>query len=133
MSTRETVLAALASTLAALASGRVYRSRRESLPGLPAIIIQPASADADEVVLGLLDQRLRVAIAIYAEGDVPDTAADAVLSGVWSALQADPHLGLGSEVQLEQAHTIDWEFEDFDQVRVTLSVTVQYRTAVGTM
>ena len=37
MTTRDTLLAAIASALSGVASGRVYRTRREQLPTLPAV------------------------------------------------------------------------------------------------
>lgn len=135
MSTRETILAAVASTLvtASVAAGRVYRSRREQLPTLPAVIVTPQSEEAVESVLGLMDRRISVGVDVYAKGDTPDNAADATLAAAWSALFAAPDLGLGSDVQIDPLHSIDWDFEDYDHVRATLRVTVIYRTATGSM
>jgi hypothetical protein len=132
-STRETILAAVATALAGVASGRIYRSRREQLPTLPAVIVEPQGEDAAENVLGRMDRRLTVGVTVYAKGDTPDTAADATLAAAWAALFATPDLGLGSDVQIDPAHSIDWDFEDFDQARATLHVTVNYRTATGSM
>lgn len=133
MSTRETLLAAVAATLSGVASGRVYRSRREQLPVLPAVIVTPSSESAEEELIGIGYRRLDIAIDVYASGDTPDTAADAVLAAAWAALAADPGLGLGSEVQLRMAHSIDWDFEEYDHVRATLRVTLDYRTTLGSM
>lgn len=135
MSTRETILAAIATALAAVAGGRVYRGRREQLPTLPAVVIDPVSEDASELALGVLDRSLSVGIACYARGDTPDTAVDATLSAAWAALAAAPSLGLGSEVQMRMAHTIDWSGDgaDPDVARAELRVTYDYRTATGSM
>jgi hypothetical protein len=133
MGSRDTLLAAVATTLAGVAGGRVYRLRREQLPTLPAVVIEPRSEEASEVALGVTDRRMDVDLIIFAKGDTPDNAADATLSAVWAALYATPTLGLGSNVQLEPAHRVAWDAEDFDYVRATLSVTYNYRTATGAM
>jgi hypothetical protein len=133
MSTRETILAAIATALSGVAGGRVYRSRREDLGTLPAVVITPDGEEAEEAVLGVTDRRLVVAVDVYAKGDTPDTAADATLAAAWAALAAAPTLGLGTDVQLWPAHSIDWDFEDFDYARATLRVTYLYRTATGSM
>jgi hypothetical protein len=133
MSTRENILAAFATVLASVAGGRVYRSRREQLPTLPAVIIRPLSESAEETVLGLTDRRLLVAIGVLAKGEIPDSAIDTTLAAVWTALAPANALGLGSEVQIEPAHEIDWDEEDYDYGRATLRITVIYRTAIGSM
>lgn len=134
MSTRETVLAAIATTLAGLAGGRVYRARRDQLPALPAIVVTPDAEEVAEAVLGVLDRRLRVAVSIFAEGPTPDAAADALLAAVWAALTADLQLGIGgTDVQLEPAHSISWEYAENDQVRATLFLAIAYRTPFGAM
>jgi hypothetical protein len=133
MSTRETILAAIATTLAALAGGRVYRSRREQIATLPAVNILPDSETASEYALGAMDRRLTVSVQVLANGDTPDAAADSVLAAAWSALYATPDLGLGSDVQLDPAHEIAWDFEDYDYTRATLRVNYLFRTATGSM
>jgi|GEM_PF-4037432 len=131
MSARATILAAIASVLSTLVSGRVYRSRLEQLPDVPAIVIEPISEDASEQVLGQLDRRLQVAVRIFARGDIPDDAADPVLSAAWAALSAPA--SLGAEVQVEVAHSVLWETDDVDTVRATLGIAVGYRTAINAM
>ena len=132
MSTRDTLLAAMATALASVASGRVYRTRREQLPTLPAIIVSPLSEEAAENVTGQLDRRLTVGVDVYAKGDTPDNAADSVLAAAWTALQGASSLNTAG-VQLEMAHDVAWDYEDYDNVRATLRVTLNYRTAVGAM
>jgi hypothetical protein len=133
MSTRETLLAAIATTLSGVASGRVYRTRREQLPTLPAVVITPDQEEANEDVIGAEDSMLTVAIDVYAKGDTPDNAADATLSAVWSALRASIDLGQGANVQLMPRRSVSWDTEDYDMVRATLRVTYLYRTATGAM
>jgi hypothetical protein len=132
MSTRETILAALATTLSGVASGRIYRSRREQLQTLPAVVIEPLSETASEIVLGVLDRRLTVGIAVYAKGDTPDNAADVTLAACWSSLFVTPGIAL-SDVQIEPSHVIEWDIEDYDYARATLRITVSYRTAIEAM
>lgn len=134
MSTRETILAAIATTLAGVASGRVYRSRREAIETLPAVVIEPRSEEADENALGVLDRTLHVGISVYAKGDTPDNAADATLSAVWAALAAAPQLGQGTDVQIDMAHqSVEWDFEDYDYARAILNIDVGFRTASNAM
>ena len=133
MSSRETLLAAVATALAGVASGRVYRSRREQLDTLPAVVILPAAEDANEDVMGREDANLSVDLEVYAKGDTPDNAADATRAAVWSALRAAPTLGLGTDVQLMPGRRINWDFKDYDHVHATLTVTYFYRTATGAM
>lgn len=131
MSTRETILAAFATTLASVASGRVYRSRKEQLPTLPAVIITPDNATSVESVLGMMDHELSVSVSVYAKGDTPDNAADATLAALHTALTAAPTLGLGNDVQLLPGVECEWDFEDYDYVRATHRYHVTYRTATG--
>jgi hypothetical protein len=134
MSKRDDILAAVAAKLvtASVASGRIYRSRREQLGTLPAVIVEPDSETAEELVLGVTDAELRVAVRIFAEGDAPDSAADATLAAAHAALMADLSLGL-ADVQLSPRREIDWQFENFDHAQVTARYLIQYRTAFGSM
>lgn len=133
MSTRETLIAALATALTGVAGGRVYRLRQEQIGTLPAVVIRPLSEEAAEGPLSLADRRITIGFDVYAKGDTPDTAADATLAAVWAALAAAPDLGLGSEVQLEMSHGIDWDDDAIDHIRATLRATYSYRTALGSM
>lgn len=128
MSQRETILATLKTTLSSLCAGRVYRTRKEQLPALPAIIIRPDSESDEGLMLGCTDATLSVAIAIYASGDTPDQAADETLSAVLGTLKADSTLGFGSDVQIQPARRVDWAFENYDDAEVTLRIDIQYRT-----
>lgn len=128
MSTRESILAAFATVMASVASGRVYRSRREQLPTLPAVIIEPQASASSELSLGAMDHELTVSVAVYAKGDTPDNAADATLLAGHTALIADRSLGLGNGITLNPDFTADWSFEDYDYVRAVHTYRVTYRT-----
>lgn len=127
MSARETILAALLATLSGLCSGRVYRSRKEQLPALPAIVIRPESEKTVQQVLGCHDATLTVVIEIYARGDVPDQAADATLQAVIEALQATPTLGLSDAVQVSPDLEYEWAIENYDDAGITLRLVIDYR------
>lgn len=133
MSTRETLLAALQTALSGLAGGRVYRSRKEQMPTLPAIVVRPESEEDPGDLLGVTDTVLTVAIEIYARGDIPDQAADVTLSAVYAAAIASPDLGLGSDVQILPGRSVTWEIENYDDAGVTLRLRILYRTAMGAM
>lgn len=133
MSTRETLLNALHVALAGCAGGRVYRSRKEQLPTVPAIVIRPESEEDNGEMLGVTDTILVVAIDIYARGDIPDKAADATLSAAYAAIIAAPDLGLGTDVQLMPGRTVTWNVDGYDDADVTLSLSYLYRTALGAM
>ncbi len=133
MSARDTLLAAVATALSGVASGRVYRSRGEQLPTLPAVIVSPLSEESGEPFLGVMDRRLTLGIDVYAKGDTPDNAADSTLDAVWAALAAAPNLGLGDGVQLDMSHSIEWGLDDYDHGRAQLRVAYTYRTTIGSM
>jgi hypothetical protein len=133
VSTRESVLAAIAARLATLAGGRVYRSRQAQLPALPAIVIEPLSEEGTEEVLGRMSHTLRVAVRVFGRGDAPETAIDAVLADAWAAVSESPDLDLGSDVQVSQSYSIGWDFDDDDLVRATLGIEVYFRTTLTGM
>lgn len=128
MSTRETILAAVATQLAGVASGRVYRSRKEQIGTLPAVLIEPVGCQTGEIVLGAMDHELTVAVAVLANGDTPDNAADATLLAAHTALIANRSLGLGNGITLMPDFSGDWNFEDYDFVRAEHRYRITYRT-----
>lgn len=134
MSTRDDILAAFVTTLttAGVASGRCYRSRREELPALPAVVVEPDSETAEEAMLGVMDAELLVSLSVYASGDTPDNAADATLAAAHAALMADLSLGI-ADAQILPRREVDWQFENFDNARVTARYSVAYRTTFGSM
>lgn len=127
MSQRETILEALRTRLSGLCSGRVYRNRKEQFPALPAIVIRPDAADDTGDKLGYADWLLTVSVAIYAEGEQPDQAADAVLADVLALLKPDNALGLGGDTQIMPARRIDWAFDNYDAAEVALRFQITYR------
>lgn len=131
MSLRESILAAFQTKLASLAEGRVYRSRKEQVPTLPVIFIEPSRATCIEQPLGMLEHDLVVYVVILAKGETPDSAADATLADAHAAIMADITLGLGADVQVMQQVETDWNFEDYDHAQIILGFHVNYRTAIG--
>lgn len=127
-SPREVILAALQSALAPILPGAVWRSRTDQLPTLPAIVIRPESEEDPGQILTVHDVTLTVAIACYARGEIPEQALDPILSDVINALQSDPTLGLGSDVQVMPPRRIEWDSENDADARATLRVDITYRT-----
>lgn len=128
MSIQESILSGVQTRLAGLVSGNVFRDRREQIPTLPAIGIEPEACDEIEEVLGFIDGVLIVAVMVYAAGDTPSTTADATVAAVKALMTAGYDFGLGSNVQLLPGLTQEWDFENFDYVRVSLRYRVQYRS-----
>ena len=128
MSARENLLVALRTALSGLCDGRVYRSRLDQLPVLPAIIITPESENDTGEMLGCTDATLTVAISIYARADIPDQAIDPILAAVLAALRTDSTLGLGSDVQIQPSRRIDGDMQNYDDGAATLHIDITYRT-----
>lgn len=128
MSARETLLEALRATLSPILPAAVWRSRNKQLPSLPAIVITPESEEDLGLMLGCTDATLTVAIAVYARAEIPDQAADPILSDILDALKVDSTLGLGSDVQVLPARRIEWGIENYDDGAATLRLDITYRT-----
>jgi len=133
MSTRETILAAVAASLSGVAGGRIYRRRQEQIDTLPAVEVEFSGSNSGGAPLGVSDHEMRVRVAVLAKGDVPETAADATLVSVHTALLATIDLGLGNDVQLDPDNweAPDPEISDYDYIRQPHIYTVRYRTALG--
>ena len=127
MSIRESILSAMVVMLSSLCGGRIYRSRKEQLPTLPAIVIRPESESDDGETLGSRDINLIVAVDIYARGDIPDQAADSVLESALSLIDSDATLGMGSDVQIMPTRQIEWSIDNYDDVSATLRLQIFYR------
>jgi len=128
MSARETLLVALQDKLSPLLPASVWRNRKEQLPTTPAIVIRIESESDEGQMLGCRDAVLSVAIEIYVSGETPDQVADDLLEGVIDILDADPTLGLGSDVQVTPARAVEWAIDQYDDVAVTLRLQITYRT-----
>lgn len=128
MSTRETILQAIKVKLSGLADGRVYRSRKEQLPALPAIVVLPAAANTDGEMLGVTDWLFGVAVNLYGREDIPDQAIDPLLDQVLALLAPSNALGLGDDVQIRPSRRLDWNFESYDDLQVVLYLDIDYRT-----
>lgn len=128
MSAREDILSALQATLSPILPASVWRSRKEQLPSLPAIVIRPEAEDDPGEMLGVTDSVLTVAIDIYARGEIPDQAVEPILADVVSALKTDATLGLGSDVQILPRRQIEWSAENYDDALATMRIDIIYRT-----
>lgn len=131
MSAREDVLNAFVTKIGSgtSAGSRVYRTRREQLPALPALVVEQAGIQSEQIVLGYTDHTLNVDLIAYASGDTPDSAADTVLAEANALLQADPSLGL-SGVSLLPNYSVDApDVEQYDNARLVHRYQVFYRTA----
>lgn len=133
MSTRESILEAVKTTLSSVAGGRVYRCRKEQIETLPAVEISQAGHRALLSPVGVSDHELLVRVAVLAKGETPDSAADATLVALHAALVADPSLGLGNDARLDvdEWQTDEPDFDDYDYVRLAHVYTVRYRTSPG--
>ncbi len=130
MSDRELILNAIKTKLANanVAGGRVYRSRRQALQVLPAVVVEPSIRRTKQEHTGAAeDNSFIVNVLIFVEGDPPDTVSAPIEKEVVAALKADPTLGVADDVQLQGNYETSWDFEDFDVARVYLTFQVNYR------
>ena len=125
--TRESILSALQSALYSFAGGRVYRSRKEQLPQLPAIVIRPESEDELGEMVGCVDSRLTVAIEVYAKGDIPEQAAETTLNQILGVMRLADPLGLGPDVQISHNRRITWNVDGYDDAQVVVLIEINYR------
>jgi hypothetical protein len=135
---RETILAAIASTLAGTTgvSTRIYRSRVEPLTRgeTPALVIEPISDSAEQLTsLPRLDWSLTVRIAVIVRGNIPDQVADATIESLHSKLMADLTLG-GYAIDI-QPQGVNFEMVEADQPAGVISCDylVRYRTSVANL
>lgn len=131
---RETILAAIASTLAGTTgvSTRIYRSRVEPLSRgeSPALVIEPISDSAEQLTsLPTLDWSLTVRIAVIVRGAIPDQLADPIVESLHSKLMAD--LTLGGVAMDIRPQAVNFELVEADQPAGVISCDylIRYRTA----
>jgi len=135
---RETILAAIASTLAGTTgvSTRIYRSRVEPLSRgeSPALVIEPISDSAEQLTsLPTLNWSLTVRIAVIVRGNIPDQLADPTIESLHSKLMADLTLG-GYAIDI-QPQGVNFEMVEADQPAGVISCDylVRYRTSVANL
>jgi hypothetical protein len=135
---RETILAAVASTLAGTTgvSTRIYRSRVEPLTRgeSPALVIEPISDTAEQLTsLPMLDWSLTVRIAVIVRGNTPDQLADPTVESLHSKLMADLTLG-GYAIDI-QPQSVNFEMVEADQPAgvITCDYLIRYRTTVANL
>jgi len=131
---RETILAAIASTLAGTTgvSTRIYRSRVEPLTRgeSPALVIEPVNDTAEQnTSLPTLDWSLTVRIAVIVRGNIPDQLADPTVESLHSKLMAD--LTLGGVAMDIRPQAVNFEMVEADQPAGVISCDylIRYRTA----
>jgi hypothetical protein len=131
---RETILAAIASTLAGTTgvSTRIYRSRVEPLTRgeSPALVIEPVNDTAEQnTSLPTLDWSLTVRIAVIVRGNIPDQLADPTVESLHSKLMAD--LTLGGVAMDIRPQAVTFEMVEADQPAGVISCDylIRYRTA----
>lgn len=132
MTNRERILRAIKALMTQVSgppAGSVTRSRSSPVGRLemPAINITPEESDPSEGTNGGVDQRLSVAIEVYAAGDEPDSLADPLVEQVHSLMMADTTLG-GLAIDVSDAGT-RFELDDSEQpmARVTMRFSVWHR------
>jgi hypothetical protein len=135
---RETILAAVASTLAGTTgvSTRIYRSRVEPLTRgeSPALVIEPISDTAEQLTsLPMLDWSLTVRIAVIVRGNIPDQLADPTVESLHAKLMADLTLG-GYAIDI-QPQAVNFEMVEADQPAgvITCDYLIRYRTTVANL
>jgi hypothetical protein len=135
---RETILAAVASTLAGTTgvSTRIYRSRVEPLTRgeSPALVIEPISDTVEQLTsLPMLDWSLTVRIAVIVRGNIPDQLADPTVESLHSKLMADLTLG-GYAIDI-QPQSVNFEMVEADQPAgvITCDYLIRYRTTVANL
>lgn len=127
MTTAETVLAALQTTLAGAGLGAsVERSRAVALEreDLPAVVIRPKAEESTPIATGLLRCTLSVEIQVHTRGDVPDSLADPVAAGIDAAIRASATLGGLVAKSFRSAK--EWEFTDSDGTGGQLTLIYQF-------
>lgn len=134
MSVRETILATLVSTLKSAPSvgAPVYRSRVTPLARgeAPAIVVEPIQDQANQPVIPKLDWSLRVRVSVIVRGDVPDQAADTIVSNVHKKIMSD--LTVGGYAYDVQPVSTAFELMDADVPAGVISsdFLVLYRTSL---
>ena len=130
-SIRERILAQCLALAKPCAAGRAWRSRSDRIAPdeMPCINILPLAGKPRELSTIGTDERLLVACRVYARGDVPDTAADPVLTALHAALMSDPTLGgLAIDVSEGDDGTVfDFERTDQNSVEATAHYVIRYR------
>ena len=131
---RESILAALASTLAGTTgvSTRIYRSRVEPISRgeSPALVLEPISDQANtDVSFCKTDWTLTVRISIIVRGIIPDQQADPILQSLHSKVMAD--LTVGGYAMGIEPQGVQFDMIEADQPSGVISCDylIHYRTS----
>jgi hypothetical protein len=134
MSVRETILSTIAANLASnpTIGAPVYRSRVAPFARaeFPAVIVEPVSDDANQIVIPKLDWRMIVRVSVMVRNEVPDQAADAILHKVHTKMMSD--LSLGGYAYDVQPLSTSWDFIESDVTTglISYDFAVLYRTSL---
>ena len=137
MSKRETILARIVTALAGTTGvgSRIYRSRVEPLARgeSPALVVEPVSDSATQDTLGTLVWTMTVRVAVIVRSNVPDQAADAIITDVHAKLMGDATLG-GYVIDMLPTTTA-FELLEADQPAgvVSAEFAVTYRTSLNSL
>ena len=137
MSKRETILARIVTALAGTTGvgSRIYRSRVEPLARgeSPAIVVEPVSDSASQDTLDTLVWTMTVRVAVIVRSNVPDQAADAIITDVHAKLMGDATLG-GYVIDMLPTTTA-FELLEADQPAgvVSAEFAVTYRTSLNSL
>lgn len=130
---RETLLDAIVTTLAGVASGGVFRSRMEAFAreALPAVVVQPVGEQVESIGKGSVGRRLEFRVEIHARGTPADSIADPVVQAAHAALMADETLGGKVRRLIEQGMAVEFADGDDTAVMVTLTWLAVYATTTS--
>jgi hypothetical protein len=131
-SKREQILARVAAVLAGTSGvgSRIYRSRVEPITRneAPALVIEPASDQAQQDTIGTLRWQMEFRVLIIVRGMIPDQVADPILIDVHNKILADPTLdGLVIDMAA-QSVTFETVSADVPGGVITVTFTCVYRT-----
>lgn len=127
MSLRREIVFAMREALARVLPDKVVYCRREQIGDLPALVIRIEAEENNPEVIGVHDATLTFAVDCYVRYDGADGDGFDLIDAIDQSLRADPTLGLGSNVQITPARRSVWDYDGFDDIRITTLYEVQYR------
>ena len=136
MSKRNSILAAIATTLSGTSGANaVYRSRTDAVrrEEMPIIIVDWTADDPTMTFNDYVDWLLQVRVTFLVRSDIPDNAADAMISSAYGLLMNDRTIG-GLAMNLEPSRVTNEAMQgDLTQGVITHMFNVTYRIPVKTM
>jgi len=134
-SVREQILSALATKLAAIPSGTVFRSRQSAIARSEgnAILVQPENEQVEKRASmpgGLILRDFLFDVSVIARGDPADEIADSIVVAAHALIMADPTLGNLCAQIIE--HSTEWTFDEADLTAVEVLVRYKARYLTST-